>query len=135
MTNSPEPPPPAVPSAPPARPVADQLAETQAALRARDVELAVYKNAGTAGVDAAALLDSRAFMAKVDSLDHGAESYATDLAALIGEAATDPRFTPQAPPAPVQSGPDVTGTAEPAKRADQMSVDELREARAKRRTL
>jgi hypothetical protein len=121
---------------PAARPVADQLAEAQSALRARDVELAVYKTAGTAGVDAAALLDSRSFMAKVDGLDHTAETYSTDMAALITEAAADSRFAAQAAPAaPARSGPDVHGTPEPAKHPDQMSVDELREARAKRRTL
>ncbi|WP_205327574.1 hypothetical protein [Glycomyces sp. YM15] len=115
---------------------ADALAKAESALRARDVELAVYKNAGNAGLDAAALLDSRSFMDRVNGLDHATESYQSDLAALIGEAATDPRFTTgQAAQVPVQSGPDVTGTAEPAKRADQMSVDELREARAARRKL
>ncbi|MCD0446465.1 hypothetical protein LO763_22880 [Glycomyces sp. A-F 0318] len=126
---------PPAPQAPPPA-IADQLAEAQSALRARDVELAVYKTAGNTGADAAALLDSRSFMARVDGLDPAAESYATDLATLITEAGADPRFTaPAVPAAPAQSGPDVTGTAEPAKRPDQMSVDELREARTARRKL
>lgn len=130
------PPPAPAPTGTPAAPGGPDIAAVQAQLRARDVELAVYKNAGSAGVDAAALLDSRSFMSRVDALDHAAESYPTDLAALITEASGDPRFAGQAAPAaPAQSGPDVHGTPDPAKRPDQMSVDELREARAKRRTL
>ncbi|WP_370246911.1 hypothetical protein [Nocardioides sp.] len=47
----------------------EQLTTTQREANQARVELAVYRNAGTAGADPAALLDSASFLAKVANLD------------------------------------------------------------------
>jgi len=56
------------------KPTADQLtkqlAERDTAAKQAQTELTVYKLAGKHGADADALLDSRAFLAKIAELDH-----------------------------------------------------------------
>ncbi|KUM31880.1 hypothetical protein AQ436_01835 [Arthrobacter sp. EpRS66] len=47
-----------------------QLAERDTATKQAQTELAVYKLAGKHGADADALLDSRAFLAKIAEIDH-----------------------------------------------------------------
>ncbi|WP_053071742.1 hypothetical protein [Cellulomonas sp. A375-1] len=73
-----------------AAPTADQLAtQVQAAqqqARQAAVELAVYRAAGTHQGDPAALLDSRAFLAKVADLDPTAEDFTSKVDAAIKDA-------------------------------------------------
>jgi hypothetical protein len=62
-----------------------QITETAAAAKQAQTELAVYKAAGKAGADADALLDSRAFLAKIADLD---PSKTADIEKAIKEAVT-----------------------------------------------
>lgn len=55
---------------PTAEQLTKQLTERDTAAKQAQTELAVYKLAGKAGADADALLDSRAFLAKIAELDH-----------------------------------------------------------------
>ncbi|UTT40245.1 hypothetical protein NMP99_02740 [Glutamicibacter mishrai] len=55
---------------PTAEQLTKQLAERDTAAKQAQTELAVYKLAGKHGADADALLDSRAFLAKIAELDH-----------------------------------------------------------------
>lgn len=71
---------------PTAEQLTKQLTERDTAAKQAQTELAVYKLAGKAGADADALLDSRAFLAKIAELDH------TDTKAVtkaISDAITD----------------------------------------------
>lgn len=95
----------------------DSRAETEktaALARQRDVELAVYKSAGTAGGDADALLDSRSFLTSIKGLDPTASTFADDVAAAVKKAVDgNPKLAlkqPEAPPAPARGGADLTGT-------------------------
>lgn len=82
-----------------------QLAEQQATARAAQVELAVFRAAGPAGADAAALLDSRAFLDTVKDTD---PADAAAITAAITKALTDnPRL--KAVQAAAKSGADLTG--------------------------
>jgi len=79
-------------------------AQTQLA-RQRAVELAVYTQAAQAGtVNAVALLDSREFMTRTAQLDPEAADFGSQVADLVREAAGQPRYQFQQPPAP-QSQP------------------------------
>jgi hypothetical protein len=62
-----------------------QITETAAAAKQAQTELAVYKAAGKSGADADALLDSRAFLAKIADLD---PSKTADIEKAIKEAVT-----------------------------------------------
>ncbi|MFE3578719.1 hypothetical protein [Streptomyces vinaceus] len=55
------------------------LTEREAALRAKDVELAVWSRADKAGARAAALLDSRSFLTAIGELDPAAKGFTTAL--------------------------------------------------------
>lgn len=55
---------------PTAEQLTKQLTERDTAAKQAQTELAVYKLAGKAGADADALLDSRAFLAKIAEIDH-----------------------------------------------------------------
>lgn len=55
---------------PTAEQLTKQLAERDTATKQAQTELAVYKLAGKHGADADALLDSRAFLAKIAEIDH-----------------------------------------------------------------
>jgi hypothetical protein len=63
-----------------------QLAERDTAARQAQLELAVYKTAATNGGDPSALLDSRAFLAKIADLD---PTKTDAIAAAVKEAVTD----------------------------------------------
>lgn len=80
--------------------------------READVMLAVYRAAGKHGADADALLDSRAFAAKVNSLDPAAEDFADRLGEAITEAVeSSDRYKAAAAPAPAPKpkGPKTSG--------------------------
>jgi len=64
-----------------------QAAQTQA--RAAQVELAVHRTASTHRADPSALLDSRAFLAKVADLDPSSSEFAAKVDAAIKQAVTD----------------------------------------------
>ena len=66
--------------------LAKQLAEREAEAKQAQIELAVFKNAGAHGADASALLDSRAFLAKVADID---PTNSKAIADAIGEAVTN----------------------------------------------
>jgi hypothetical protein len=96
--------------------VTEQLTAAQRDARERAVDLAVYRAAGTAGVDPDALLDSTGFRRRVADLDPAAEGFAGQVASAITEAlqanprlAASPAGSPAvAPPAP-RSGGQITG--------------------------
>lgn len=67
-----------------------QLTQTQAEAKAARLELAVYKAANTAKADPAALLDSRAFLAQVASIDP--TDTAALAAAISGAITANPRL-------------------------------------------
>jgi hypothetical protein len=97
--------------------LADSHAETektQALARQRDVELAVYRSAGSAGGDADALLDSRAFVRSIRDLDPAAKDFAEQVAAAVKTAVdSNPKLAlkqPEAPAVPARGGADLTGT-------------------------
>lgn len=69
--------------------LARTVADSQAAARTAQVELAVYRAAGTHQGDPAALLDSRAFLAKVTALDPAAADFQTQVDAAIKAAITE----------------------------------------------
>jgi hypothetical protein len=89
-------------AADPAR-LAEQVANSTAEARQARLELAVYRAAGLASVDAAALLDSRTFLEKVadiDLADHLA------MQAAIGDAVTaNPALAQTAAPRPPAPNP------------------------------
>lgn len=72
--------------APSAEVLAEQVRTSTAAARTASVELAVFRAAGSAGADADALLDSRAFLAKVADLDPAAADFQTKVTAAINDA-------------------------------------------------
>jgi hypothetical protein len=93
--------------------------EAQNAARATRVELAVFRAAAAANVDANALLDSRSFVSQIVGLDDTAEDFSGKVNALIEKAAEQnsryklkredptqpaPPVEPPAPPAVPRSG-------------------------------
>lgn len=88
--------------------------KTQALARQRDVELAVYRSAGSAGGDADALLDSRSFLRSIRDLDPAASTFADDVAAAVAKAVEgNPKLAlkqPEAPQPPARGGADLNGT-------------------------
>jgi hypothetical protein len=82
--------------------ILQQRLEAQTTLaRQRAVELAVYTQAAQAGtVNAVALLDSREFMTRTSALDPEAADFPSQVADLVKEAAGQPRYQFQQPPAP-----------------------------------
>ena len=69
--------------------ITKQLADAQAAQRTTAVELAVYRTAADHGGDPNALLDSRAFLAKVSDLDPSAADFTAQVAAAVKAAVAD----------------------------------------------
>lgn len=88
--------------------VARQVADSQATARQAQVELAVFRAAGTHQGDPNALLDSRAFLAKIADLDPTASDFAAKVDGAIKDAVSaNPKLkTVQAAGA---SGADLTG--------------------------
>lgn len=66
-----------------------QVQAAQQAARAAQVELAVHRAASTHKADPSALLDSRAFLAKVADLDPTADDFGEKVTAAIKQAVTD----------------------------------------------
>lgn len=66
-----------------------QVQAAQQAARAAQVELAVHRSASTHKADPSALLDSRAFLAKVADLDPTADDFGEKVTAAIKQAVTD----------------------------------------------
>ncbi len=84
------------------------LTERETALRAKDVELAVWARAEKAGAKAGALLDSRSFARTLADLDPTAKGFTTALDDAIKAAVKDnPTFAVQQPAA--RSGGDLSG--------------------------
>ncbi|MFJ3097356.1 hypothetical protein [Streptomyces hydrogenans] len=84
------------------------LTERESALRAKDVELAVWARAEKAGAKASALLDSRSFTRSLADLDPTAKGFTTALDDAIKAAVKDnPAFAVQQPA--VRSGGDLSG--------------------------
>lgn len=84
------------------------LTEREAALRAKDVELAVWSRADKAGARAAALLDSRSFLRDIGDLDPSDKGFTAALDAAIKTAVKDnPAFS--AAQAAAASGGDLSG--------------------------
>lgn len=91
--------------------IAEQLTAAQASATASALELAIYKAAGAAKADPAALLDSRDFLAKISGID---PTDTEALAAAIGEASTsNPRF--KVTQAATVGGANFSGGAAPAR--------------------
>lgn len=65
------------------------LTERETALRAKDVELAVWARADKAGARAAALLDSRSFLREISALDPSDKGFTAALDAAIKTAVKD----------------------------------------------
>lgn len=65
------------------------LTDREAALRAKDVELAVWSRADKAGARASALLDSRAFLRDIGDLDPSDKGFTAALDAAIKSAVKD----------------------------------------------
>jgi hypothetical protein len=106
--------------------LAEQVAASTAEAKQAKLEVAIYQAAHASNVDAAALLDSRTFLAKVADID---PADTTAIAAAIGEAATAnpalvrntangvPGFNPAI-------GSSATGTPEPKDVATQIAEAE-----------
>lgn len=80
--------------------LAEQVTTSQADAKRARVELAVFRNAATAGADPAALLDSASFLEKVATLDPADAAAIT--AAITSAVEANPRLgvAPAAPKAP-----------------------------------
>lgn len=88
--------------------LAEQITTERAAAARARTELAVYRAAAANGADPDALLDSRAFLAKVDALDPTAEDFPALVAGLIKDAtAANPKF--RAVQVAAKSGNDLSG--------------------------
>lgn len=84
------------------------LTQREAALRAKDVELAVWSRADKAGARAAALLDSRSFVQAISDLDPSDKAFTTALDTAIKDAVkSNPAFG--ATQAAAASGGDLSG--------------------------
>lgn len=122
--------------------LAEQVTTSQADAKQARVELAVFRNAATAGGDPAALLDSSSFLASLAAVDPS-DSAAVS-AAIATAIATNPRLgaaagTPQAPaPNPAQGSTATAGQpssfdaqiAEATKAGNHQLAIALKQARA-----
>jgi len=98
--------------APDPQQLTQQLTATQQQARQAAVELAVYKAAGAHQGDPLALLDSRAFLAKVADLDPTAEDFTTKVSDAIKGAVTDNPKLRSAPVAGASSADHAGGSGE-----------------------
>lgn len=98
--------------APSVEDLTNQVATAQAASRQAAIELAVYRAANQHDGDPAALLDSRAFLAKVTDLDPSAKDFADQIGEAIKEQVeTNPKLKVSGP-APSRSGGELGGKHE-----------------------
>lgn len=89
----------------------ERITALQSDLRVRDVELAAFRSASQLGADAAALLDSRAFVADLARLDPAADDFGTQVSTAIKKAVeANPRFQANPIPAPGAAGIGALGT-------------------------
>lgn len=93
--------------------LASQLSEARSQAQESVLELAVYRAASAAGVQADTLLDSRSFMGKVMNLDPTSPEFTDQLAELAKSSAprhpASPQPEPQTPPFPRSSGANFSG--------------------------
>lgn len=113
-----------------------QLTTKDGELKARTVELALYRTAGKAGGNAEALLDSRSFLAEVGELDHSSKTFIADLESTVKDfVKKHPQFKNTAGQAPATSGGELNGGSgeRQKKTGEDASFDDLAAARKKRR--
>lgn len=99
------------------------------------LEVAVQDAANMHDAKADKLLDSRTFMKAVSALDPTADGYRVAVAEAVGkavEADADLKATPKITPPAVSGGTTVAGTR--TKRPEDMTIDELREAKFHKRS-
>lgn len=99
-------------SAPSVDDLKTQLTTAQAASKQAAIELAVYRAASQHDGDPAALLDSRAFLAKVTDLDPSAKGFADEIGEAIKEQVTNNPKLKASGPAPSRSGGELGGKNE-----------------------
>jgi hypothetical protein len=90
-----------------------KLEEAQTTAKRHAVELAVFQHAVSANANAPALLDSREFMARTAALDPEAADFTSQLADLVTDAATQPRYAAPAPPRAPQPADNYAPPAQP----------------------
>lgn len=113
-----------------ARAVAEREA-TAAELRLLKVERGAERAARKAGADVDALLDSRAFLARLEKLDPADSGFADDVAAAVDATLKDnPRLKAQGPP-PASGTADMSGGGDQGS-GKPMTIDERRAERRKR---
>lgn len=81
-----------------------ELTAAQAQAKQRSVELAVYRQADASGGDPNALLDSRSFITKLESLDPNASDFSTSVTDAIKDAVTANPKLAKGTPATTLSG-------------------------------
>jgi hypothetical protein len=83
----------------------ERISSLESDVRVRDVELAAFRAASQLGADAAALLDSRAFVSALAALDPGADDFAKQVEGAIKKAVdANPKFRANPIPAPGAAG-------------------------------
>jgi hypothetical protein len=110
-----------------------EIERATAAHRETAIELAVFKGAAAHGADPGALTDSRAFMAQLGKLDPADSAFAKKVGEAIKAAVTDnPKLA--ATPAKSDSGStDFNGSTGDKPDGGPQTIDDIREARRKRR--
>ena len=100
-----------------------QANAAQAAAREAQVQLAVYRTAGAHQGDPSALLDSRAFLAKVADLDPAAADFQTKVDAAVKAAVADNPKLKAAPVATASSVDHAGGTGDRTRRTPKSLTD------------
>lgn len=90
-----------------------RIGSLEAQSRSKDVEIAAWRSASRQGANAAALLDSRSFVADVSKLDPTADDFTTQLDAAVKKA-MDTNSALRAAPSAGQAGIGVSGTSSDA---------------------
>jgi hypothetical protein len=104
----------------------ESLTAAQAEAKRAQVELAVFRNANTAGADPAALLDSASFLKSLDAIDPN------DGAAITAAIAAAVEANPRLGAAPSVPQPPAPNPAQGASAAGPSGVQQLTEADVKR---
>jgi hypothetical protein len=81
-----------------------KLAQAQAKMKTQAIENAVIRKAQSAGVDADALLDSRAFVQSLANLDPDASDFSERVSDALKDAASNPRYKTKKTQPSVQNG-------------------------------
>jgi hypothetical protein len=83
----------------------ERITTLEGEIRVRDVELAAFRSASQLGADAAALLDSRAFVTDLSRLDPAADDFGKQVEGAIKKAVdANPRFRATPVPTPGTAG-------------------------------